>query len=124
MSEGLTQSHRTINIETLPRITPKSTSKITSPDYAHDFTDVAVGKSAEPISPPPPSRKCRKLCWKRWCGLSSERLSTKKISGGRVCFFLRHLRPVRRSIQLRFRLFVLLHQSIHSIIIQWFEITH
>ncbi|EGQ9760747.1 hypothetical protein FWP30_25295, partial [Vibrio parahaemolyticus] len=65
--EGLTQSHRTINIVTLPRITPISTSKITSPDYPHDFTDVAVGKSAEPISPPPPSRKCRKLCWHRWC---------------------------------------------------------
>ncbi|EPH5593682.1 TPA: hypothetical protein ACN33P_002488, partial [Vibrio parahaemolyticus] len=45
--EGLTQSHCTITIVTLPRITPKSTSKITSPDYAHDFTDVAVGKSAE-----------------------------------------------------------------------------
>ncbi len=51
MSEGLTQSHRTINIVTLPRITPKSTSKIASPDYPHDFTDVAVGKSTEPISP-------------------------------------------------------------------------
>ncbi len=33
MSEGQQQSPRTINIETLPRITPKSTSKITSPDY-------------------------------------------------------------------------------------------
>ncbi len=44
MSEGLAQSHCTINIETLPRITPKSTSKITSPDYPHDFTDVANGK--------------------------------------------------------------------------------
>ncbi len=64
MSEGQQQLTRTINIETLPRITPKSTSKITSPDYPHDFTVVAVGKSAEPISPPPPSRKCRKLCWK------------------------------------------------------------
>ncbi|MFW1066172.1 hypothetical protein ACEV86_14190, partial [Vibrio parahaemolyticus] len=63
MSEGLTKYHRTINIETLLRITPKSTSKITSPDYPHDFTDVDDGKSAEPISPPPPSRKCRKLCW-------------------------------------------------------------
>ncbi|MFA0539668.1 hypothetical protein AB4518_25290, partial [Vibrio sp. 10N.222.54.E8] len=28
---------------TLPRITPKSTSKITSPDYPHDFTDVDDG---------------------------------------------------------------------------------
>ncbi len=61
MSEGLTQYHCTINIETLPRITPKSTSKITSPDYPHDFTDVADGNSAEPISPPPPSRKCREM---------------------------------------------------------------
>ncbi len=43
MSEGLAQSHRTINIETLPRITPKSTSKITSLDYPHDFTDVDAG---------------------------------------------------------------------------------
>ncbi len=43
MSEGLTQSHRAINIETLPRITPISTSKITSPDYPHDFTDVDDG---------------------------------------------------------------------------------
>ena len=76
MSEGLTQSHRTINIETLPRITPKSTSKITSPDYAHDFTDVAVGKSAEPISPPPPSRKCRKLCWKDRNGTGKDRKKT------------------------------------------------
>ncbi|CAE6883830.1 hypothetical protein [Vibrio sp. B1FLJ16] len=40
MSEGLTQYHRTINIKTQPRITPKSTSKITSPYYQHDFTDV------------------------------------------------------------------------------------
>ncbi|WP_102542161.1 hypothetical protein, partial [Vibrio lentus] len=29
-----------INIVTLPRITLKSTSKITSPDYPHDFSDV------------------------------------------------------------------------------------
>ena len=43
MSEGLSQYHCTINIVTLPRITPKSTSKITSPDYPHDFTDVADG---------------------------------------------------------------------------------
>ncbi len=43
MSEGQQQSHRTINIETLPRITPKSTSKIASPDYPHDFTDVDDG---------------------------------------------------------------------------------
>ncbi len=43
MSEGQQQLTRTINIETLPRITPKSTSKITSPDYPHDFTVVAVG---------------------------------------------------------------------------------
>ncbi|TNZ64951.1 hypothetical protein CGK45_08100 [Vibrio parahaemolyticus] len=43
MSEGLTQSSRTINLETLPRITPKFTSKITSLDYPHDFTDVADG---------------------------------------------------------------------------------
>ncbi len=43
MSEGLTQSHYTINIETLLRITPKFTSKITSPDYPHDFTDVDDG---------------------------------------------------------------------------------
>ncbi len=43
MSEGQQQSPRTINIETLPRITPKSTSKITSPDYPHDFTDIADG---------------------------------------------------------------------------------
>ncbi|EKO4007438.1 hypothetical protein DXJ57_21825 [Vibrio fluvialis] len=63
MSEGQQQPPRTINIETLPRITPISTSKITSPDYPHDVTDVADGKSTEPISPPPPSRKCRKLCW-------------------------------------------------------------
>ena len=32
-----------INIVTLPRITPKSTSKITSPDYPHEFTDVDDG---------------------------------------------------------------------------------
>nr|EGQ9114491.1 hypothetical protein [Vibrio parahaemolyticus] len=57
--EDLAQPPRTINIETLPRITPKSTSKITSPDYPHEFTDVDDGKSAEPISPPPPSRKCK-----------------------------------------------------------------
>ena len=31
------------NIVTLPRITSKSTSKITSPDYPHDFTDVDDG---------------------------------------------------------------------------------
>jgi len=43
MSEDLAQSSRAINIETLPRITPKSTSKITSPDYPHDFTDVDDG---------------------------------------------------------------------------------
>ncbi len=43
MSEGQQQLTRTINIETLPRITPKSTSKITSPDYLHDFTDVDDG---------------------------------------------------------------------------------
>ena len=43
MSEGQQQPLRTINIETLPRITPKSTSKITSPDYAHDFTDIDDG---------------------------------------------------------------------------------
>ncbi|WP_075988951.1 hypothetical protein [Vibrio fluvialis] len=39
MSEGQQQLPLTINIETLPRITPISTSKITSPDYPHDFTD-------------------------------------------------------------------------------------
>ncbi len=43
MSEGQQQPSRTINIETLPRITPISTSKITSPDYPHDFTDVTDG---------------------------------------------------------------------------------
>ncbi len=32
-----------INIVTLPRITPKSTSKITSPDYPHEFSDVDDG---------------------------------------------------------------------------------
>ncbi|OBT28359.1 hypothetical protein A9263_19215 [Vibrio cyclitrophicus] len=32
-----------INIVTPPRITPKSTSKITSPDYPHEFSDVADG---------------------------------------------------------------------------------
>ncbi|MEZ9448883.1 hypothetical protein AB4184_15625, partial [Vibrio splendidus] len=32
-----------INIVTLPRITPKSTSKITSPDYPQDFSDVDDG---------------------------------------------------------------------------------
>ncbi|CAK3661177.1 conserved hypothetical protein [Vibrio crassostreae] len=32
-----------INIVTLPRITPKSTRKITSPDYPHDFSDVDDG---------------------------------------------------------------------------------
>ncbi len=59
MSEGLAQSHYTINIETLPRITPKSTRKITSPDYPHDFTDVddarIVGISGV-VSPTPPPR--------------------------------------------------------------------
>ncbi|EGR2404820.1 hypothetical protein DYA88_12565 [Vibrio cholerae] len=43
MSEGQQQPSRAINIETLPRITLISTSKITSPDYPHDFTDVADG---------------------------------------------------------------------------------
>jgi hypothetical protein len=43
MSEGLTQPLRTINIVVLPRITPNPTSKITSPDYSHVMTDVAVG---------------------------------------------------------------------------------
>ena len=43
MSEGQQQPLRTINIETLPRITPKSTSKITSLDYPHDSTDVDDG---------------------------------------------------------------------------------
>ncbi|MEZ9610128.1 hypothetical protein AB4268_22015, partial [Vibrio cyclitrophicus] len=32
-----------INIVTLPRITPKSTSKITSPDYPHEFSDADEG---------------------------------------------------------------------------------
>ncbi|MEZ9657483.1 hypothetical protein AB4277_22810 [Vibrio splendidus] len=32
-----------INIVTLPRITLKSTSKITSPDYPHEFSDVDDG---------------------------------------------------------------------------------
>ncbi|MBM4943643.1 hypothetical protein HYO28_09130, partial [Vibrio parahaemolyticus] len=35
--EGQQQLTRTINIEALPRITPKSASKITSPDYPHDL---------------------------------------------------------------------------------------
>ncbi|WP_210498896.1 hypothetical protein, partial [Vibrio crassostreae] len=36
-----------INIVTLPRITLKSTSKITSPDYPQDFSDVDDGDDGD-----------------------------------------------------------------------------
>ncbi|CAH6941530.1 hypothetical protein VCRA2119O48_40008 [Vibrio crassostreae] len=45
-------NYATKPIETLPRITPKFTSKITSPDYPHEFTDVDGGatKTKNPAS--------------------------------------------------------------------------